>query len=282
MRSRIRTAILSGLLLASNQSLAAADGPAPILPEVTTRVALSNTDVNRLVCPEGLKDVVFSQEKGIVVKISGGNAFVKFQALKQGEETVYSETPSEFHVVCGGEIYSLIGLPQRIPAQTIRLSSGKKQTVEKNLAIFAGLPLEKKVLTLLRQAYTDQLPESYLVRALPRRIDLFPALRLDLRREILVEGEGLAVREYLLTLKDGQSPRRLSEGEFLRSELTSRPLAVALEELLPAPGKPTRLFIVERRDEDAPAPFPPAAPEPEAVEEKPAPPEAEEEAGDAP
>lgn len=259
--TRIQTFILAGLLLGGflTDACAAQGGreawPDVVLPEVTTKVRLSNTDVNRLVCPGGIKDVVFSQEKGVKVKIADGNAFLKFQVIKRGEEMIYTEVPSEFYVVCGGDIYSLVGMPQRVPAQTVRLSSGKKKKVQQNLAIFDGMPLEKKVLTLIRQAYTDQLPESYMVRTIGRQEDLFPALWMSLRREIMVEGEGLAVREYLVSLKEGAGQTRLSEREFLRSELTVRPLAVAVEELLLQKGTRSRVFIVERRDTDAPSPF---------------------------
>jgi conjugal transfer pilus assembly protein TraK len=78
---------------------------------------------------------------------------------------------------------------------------------------------------------------------------------MSFRREIVVEGEGLAVREYLVSLKDGFGKTRLSEREFLRFELTSRPLAVAVEELLLQERTQSRVFIVERRDTDAPSPF---------------------------
>jgi len=251
--------LLAGLLLWPVSEARAETEPmtAPnvILPETTTPVALSNTDVNRLVCPEGIKDVFYSQEKGALVKISGNNAFIKFQVVKKGDALITTETPSEFHIVCGDDIYSLIGRPQRIPAQTIRLSSGKKQTIEQNLARFEGMPLEKQALALIRQAYTDQLPESYLVRTVQRPVELFPALRMRLLREILVEGEGLAVREYRLSLKDGKTPLRLAERQFLRSELTPRPLAIALDELLLETGTEARLFIVERRATSEPSPF---------------------------
>lgn len=259
--SRIQTFILVGLLLPWACSNARAETgpqenwPNVILPEVATKVRLSNTDVNRLVCPEGIKDVVFSQEKGVKVKISDGNAFIKFQVIKKGAEMIYTEVPSEFYVVCGGDVYSLIGMPQRIPAQTVGLSSGKKQKVQQNLAIFSGMPLEKKVLTLIRQTFTDQIPESYLIRTVGRQMDHFPALWMSLKREIVVEGEGLAVREYLVSLKDGMEQARLSEEKFLRSELTNRPLAIAVDELLLRKGAQARVFIVERRDADAPPPM---------------------------
>jgi len=259
--NRMQIAFLAGLVWAGTLALAHADKggsevwPTVILPEVTTKVRLSNTDVNRLVCPDRIKDVVFSQEKGVKVKITDGNAFLKFQVIKKGEEMIYTEVPSEFYVVCGGDIYSLVGMPQRVPAQTIRLSSGKKQKIQQNLSLFNGMPLEKKILTLIRQTYTDQLPESYEVRVVNRQIDIFPALWMSFTREIVVEGEGLAVREYRVSLKSGMEQIRMTEQEFLRSELTSQPLAVAVDELLLSDGRHSRVFVVERRDPDSPSPM---------------------------
>lgn len=257
--------LLAGLLLGPiTEGRAETEPIAPpkvILPEVTTPVALSNTDVNRLVCPEEIKDVFYSQEKGALVKLSGHNAFIKFQVVKKGDAMIPIEVPSEFHIVCGGDTYSLIGQPQRIPAQTIRLSSGKKQAIRQNLALFEGMPLEKQILTLVRQAYTDQFPESYLVRTVNRPVELFPALRMSFRREIVVEGEGLAVREYRLSPKDAKEPPRLAERQFLRPELTTQPLAIALDETLLRAGTQARLFIVERRNAEEPSPF--VKPDPE-------------------
>ncbi len=258
---RIQIVILAGLLLVGAASDVCAEKdnaetwPTVVLPEVATKIRLSNTDVNRLVCPEGIKDVVFSQEKGVKVKISDGNAFVKFQVIKKGDEMIYTEIPSEFYVVCGGDIYSLIGMPQRVPAQTVRLSTGTKKRVQQNLALFNGMPLEKKILTLIKQAYTDQLPESYVIRTIGRQIDLFPALWVRFKREIVIEGEGVAIREYSVSLKEGVEQTLLSEREFLRSELTNRPLAVAMDEPLLRKGTQSRVFIVEQRDFDAPVPF---------------------------
>jgi len=73
-----------------------------ILPEVTTKILLSNRDVNRIICQNGpIKDIVFSQEKGMTVKTHDNNAFVKFMmagsAMAGG--MTYSETP--FGDICG-------------------------------------------------------------------------------------------------------------------------------------------------------------------------------------
>jgi len=221
-----------------------------VFPEVTTRVDLSSTDVNRFVCQGPIKDVMFSQDKGIKIKISHSNAFVKFQALKRGQDVVYSKTPSEFYVVCDDVVYTLIGIPKKIPAQTIRLSSGQEEKIEKNLSLFLGLPLEKKILKLIKQAYTDDLPESYTIHSIMKRRSLFNQAWVIAKRDILVEGEGLGVREYVVGLKDGHSKWHLSEKDFLKPALTNSPLAIAIEEPLLKTGDKTRVFIVERRNPD--------------------------------
>jgi len=247
-----RLGLLAVLLLVTSSAALAGDQDdlVVVFPEHTTKLNMSSTDVNRFVCPGPIKDVVFSQDKGIKIKISGDNAFVKYQALKKGQEVQFSTTPSEFYVICDGEVYSMIGLPKKIPAQTIRLSSGEKKKIEKNLSIFDGLPLEKKILKLIKQAYTGDLPESYTVRPVGKQVNIFDQLWVTAKRDIEVEGEGLGVREYLVSLKDGQPEWRLSERDFLNPRLTHSPLAVGIEEPLLKTGDITRVFIVERRTPD--------------------------------
>ena len=219
--------------------------PATVLPEITTRIRLSSTDVNRLVCAEEIRDLTFSQEKGIEVRIVGKNAFVKFTATRQGGRTVYSETPSEFFVVCGQAVYNLVSIPEQIPAQVVHLSSGQGERVRKNLALFEGMPLERKALRLIRQAHDDEPAESFVVRPTRLEFALFAELELAMIREILVEGEGLRLREMIARLRPGQPSLRLKEEMFLHTELVDNPVAVAVEELLLQPGASTRIFLVE-------------------------------------
>jgi len=102
-----------------------------LLPETTTSIVFSNRDVNRIICQAGpIKDVVFSQEKGISVKTSASNAFVKF--LMSGDENAggltYSDTPSEIYVVCGpdNDVYTLIAEPEISRPRPLSWRPGKK------------------------------------------------------------------------------------------------------------------------------------------------------------
>ena len=66
-------AAVCSLLLSGNFALAE-DG---VLAEVPTMVQLSNKDINRIVCPGPMSDLIFSKEKGITGHFSGNNAFIK-------------------------------------------------------------------------------------------------------------------------------------------------------------------------------------------------------------
>ena len=166
-----------------------AEGAVTVMPEVAQPVELSSSDVNRITCQGEIKDVVYSREKGITVKFSGRDAFVKFRTGLKDGKTTYSTTPSEIFVVCGDNVYSLIALPKRIPARSIRLSPGKTENIRKNRSLFGALPFEKKILSAIRSLYTEEIPESFTVSTPNRRIDLFRELDLVLARIAVVEGE---------------------------------------------------------------------------------------------
>ncbi len=181
-----------------------AEGAVTVMPEVAQSVELSSSDVNRITCQGEIKDVVYSREKGITVKFSGRDVFVKFRTGLKDGKTTYSTTPSEIFVVCGDNVYSLIDLPKRIPARSIRLSPGKTENIRKNRSLLGALPFEKKILSAIRSLYTEEIPESFTVSTPNRRIDLFRELDLVLARIAVVEGEGIQVKEYRGTLAGGK------------------------------------------------------------------------------
>ena len=56
-------------------------------------------DINRIVCPGPMNDLIFSQEKGMTGHFSGNNGFIKFKIEDSGDDYVYADTQSE--LVCG-------------------------------------------------------------------------------------------------------------------------------------------------------------------------------------
>ncbi|MBI1919718.1 MAG: type-F conjugative transfer system secretin TraK [Geobacter sp.] len=223
--------------------------PTVIPPEVATKIRLSSSDLNRISCSSEIRDALTSTEKGVVIKITGKDAFVKFRVTKRGDKLVYSTTPTELYVVCGDETYSMVAVPQRIPSQTIRLSSGKERKIKDNAALYSGLPFEKMMLKAIQDVYTEQIPDSYTVAKTDRRFDAYREIRMVLKRVVDVEGEGLRIKEYMVSPKDGVKEFRMNEKMFLRTELAENPVAVSIERHVLRPGDTTRAFVVEQRGE---------------------------------
>ena len=223
------------------------ESPIVIAPEIAAPVELSSSDINRLVCPEDIKDVIYSKEKGVTVKIEGKNAFVKFLVKQAGDEEDYSTTPTELYVVCGQKTFNLIALPKRIPSRTVLLSGGDDKA-KKNKSFFEGMPFEKKALSLIKSIYTENIPDSYTIDWENRSFNLYKGLKLTLVRTVRIDGEGLRVKDFSIKAQQGME---LSEKDFLKPELTPNPVAIAIDKLRLAPGDTARVIIVERADQSA-------------------------------
>ena len=228
-----------------------------VLPEVSTQVYLSNLDINRITCmgDRPVKDIVYSAEKGITTKINGSNAFIKLQmhqALPSAVPEVIDD-PVELYVVCGSgnDVYTLIGIPKKIPAQWVQLVS-KTGNIKKNLELFEGKDFEKKIITFIRQAWTEDFPDSYTVRNInrPMAVQGLEWAGIILRRIVDIEGEGFILKEYILRLNPtaGVDLKNVLEKEFLRPEISENPLAITLDALTLKKYFPTRLFVVEKFD----------------------------------
>jgi conjugal transfer pilus assembly protein TraK len=221
--------------------------PSVVPPEVATKIRLSSSDLNRISCSSEIKDALTSTEKGVVIKITGKDAFVKFKVMKRGDKLVYSTTPTELYVVCGDETYSMVAVPQRVPSQTVRLSSGKDRKIKDNTALYSGLPFEKMMLKAIQDVYTEQIPDSYTVLKADKRFEAYKEIRIALKRVVDVEGEGLRIKEYLVSLKDNIKEFKMNEKMFVRTELAENPVAVSLERHILRPGETIRAFVVEQR-----------------------------------
>lgn len=240
----------SGQAVMASPTMNSEDGPVVVLPEVTTVVQLSSSDINRLVCPSEIKDVIYSKEKGLNVKITGKDAFAKFVLLKKSDgEKAYSVLPTEMFVVCGDDTFQLIAYPRRIPAQTIRLTSGKDKKIKANQELFAGLPFEKRILKAIKDVFTENIPDSFAVTKIDKKIGRFKEVEIIHRRSFDIEGEGLRVLEYEITPKEGIKQFKLNEKLFIKKDFAENPVAISLEKHILRQGDMSRLFIVEQRPE---------------------------------
>lgn len=218
-------------------------------PETTTNVVMSNKDVNRLVCQSGsINDVYFSQEKGINVTVNEQNAFVKFFIKNDGIDNSYIDIESEFHVVCNGEIYTLLAHPENIEAQTIYLGNPTKSKIQDNILLYAALPIEEQAIDLTKRTIKDELPDSFNVINIPADqtaliIDAIKSLELIKTREVSIEGVGLKLSEYSGISK---ASRQLSETQFLNLRFGKNILAVTVDPLNVKAGGGVHVYVVEK------------------------------------
>jgi conjugal transfer pilus assembly protein TraK len=221
-----------------------------VSPEITTQVRLSNSDINRVICPVDIKDAIYSEEKGLTVNLAGKNAFVKFSVVRKDGKDMYSMTPSELYFVCDGAVYTMIASPARIPAQTVQLVPGKTGTAKKNMQLYGELPFEKKIIAMVKRVYTNDAPDSFTKTVVNRKMDIFKDLDVVLRSTYAIEGEGLRVKEFEVRIAPASALESISfkENDFLRTDVSLHPVAVSAESMTLKKGETSRVFVVERVD----------------------------------
>jgi len=220
-------------------------------PEKPTLVSVSRNSVNRIVCPDTIKDIVFSKEKGAIVKFEGNNAYIKF--LEQKDPTtgkiIYDKSPNEFYVTCNDTVYTIIAIPADIGTRIIRLMGNNKKKILANQHQFEQLPFEKKIIKIIKSVYKDDLPSTW---DIDNKIKLYKKdnLFVKLIRTIKIIGTGFTVREFSVTPDKNIKRIPLNEKMFLIPALSKNIVAVSLEKLLLKRGEHTRLFIVSKKGAD--------------------------------
>lgn len=218
-----------------------------IKPEMPTNVQLSNRDINRIICPGPMTDLIFSEEKGITGHFSGNNAFVKFKAEDINGELSYANAPSELFVVCNGAVYTLIAEPQEIPSVTLNLAAPSRESFQKNIEHYKNMPMEKQVLQVIREAYEGIYPPSYKVTKDEIPMPMCGDLSVTQTVTLDVEGVGLRLMEYRATNATG-ADIEVREKDFLEMEISDAIIAVAIEDHVLPPQGATRIFVVENRE----------------------------------
>jgi conjugal transfer pilus assembly protein TraK len=221
-----------------------------VSPEITTQVRLSNSDINRVICPVDIKDAIYSEEKGLTVNLSGRNAYLKFLVVKKDGKEMYSTTPSELYFVCDGVVYTMIAIPARIPAQTVQLAPGKAGTARKNIELYGELPFEKKIIAIVKRVYTNDAPDSFTKTVVNGKMEVFKDLEVVLRAIYAIEGEGLRVKELEVRIAPASKLDSISfkESDFLRTDISLYPVAVSAESMTLKKGETSRVFVVERNE----------------------------------
>lgn len=255
--NRVRLACLAGAFVASlPASVPAFAQSIAALPDQTSRVRLSNRDVNHVVCVGGdIDDVKFSAEKGLAVERGGSDAWIKFLVLETEDPgaapgstktRTYVTTPSEFFVSCNGAIYPLYAEPADIAAQTVTLVPGANQRARTNDALLGPLVEEERAVSVTLALLQDRVPASF-AEVAPRSdlltVTELPTVTLSERRRLDIEGSGLSASEYRITTSAAAS---LDERAFLDRALGANIFAVTLDRLTLAAGGTARLIVVRR------------------------------------
>lgn len=218
-----------------------------IQAEIPTSVKLSNRDINRIVCPGPMTDLIFSQEKAMTGHFSGNNGFIKFKIEDAGNEYIYADTQSELFVVCNNTVYTLLVTPADIPSATLRLASPNGDSLKKNIAHYQKMPLEKQALLLIREAYHDDYPTSYRISESTKRVSLSPDLEVQLLQVVDVDGVGLRLKKYMVKSLS-ESVVDVSEQLFLSSAISQSILAVAVDNHTLKPHQSTMVFVVDQKE----------------------------------
>ena len=242
-----RFLILTILLVMMTTESKAENLTAP--PEVPTAIELSNRDINRIVCPGRINDLIFSEEKGLTGHFADNNAFIKFKIEQLGDERSYAEDPSEIFVVCDNTVYTLIATPKEIASVTLRLSASLQKTLNANIFAFNELPLEKRVLQIIREAYSRTYQSGYRITEAADEIFLSPELRLTLTKIVNVDGVGLRLKEFTVA-STARDELTIEEKYFLHPQISESLLAVAVDHHTLEPGESTRVFVVEQKEQD--------------------------------
>lgn len=226
------------------------------LPDQTSRIRLSNRDVNHIVCVGGeIGDVKFSAEKGLSVERGGSDAWIKFLVLETDDPNLtgpgaktrsYVTAPSEFFIACNEAIYPLYAEPADIPAQTVTLIPGPTQRARANTNLLAPLAEEERAVSIVLALLQDRVPASFMDVA-PARQNIAlagqPAIAITERRRLDVEGAGLSASEYVVR---ASVPATFDERDFLDTGLGPDIFAITLDRLTLTAGEAARLIVVRR------------------------------------
>ena len=219
--------------------------------EQTTAVIVSNRDVNRLYCTNSVEDVVWSKEKPVTIKVDGANVFVKFMVAHEGQNESHITTPLDVHVVCGGEVFTLILHPQDVDSVTVHLADPVKRDLEVVAKDWGSLAWEDKVKKLTAVAYRREVPVGFTRVPIPSsdprsNIKAYQDLEVLGLADLVAPGTGLRATEYTVHAAKAMT---LSERDFLLPAM-GEIAAVTVDPLFVAAQGASRVIVITRSTRD--------------------------------
>ena len=202
-------------------------GYAKIEPNVTEKVVMSNISINRVVCPSSVESIHYSKEYGVNIQVTGQNIFVKFpiQVKKVNgkiEKTLYFDNVVDLHIVCGGNVYTLLLMPKKdVEPKTVYLTDTNKD-VKKALSFFKGNSYETNLVNLIMNMEESKIPEGFVLKDMGAE---FKYKDIDVTYIRQMKGAGWRVKTFILYSKERTKIRDL---EILNFPNIKNPRAVAI------------------------------------------------------
>jgi conjugal transfer pilus assembly protein TraK len=219
-----------------------------VKPNRTTMVEMSSLDINRVYCDGEITDAIFSEEKGVKIKIVKNNAFVKFIMKKIEDKEIPIDKPVDLFFVCNDQVYSIIALPKRIPSTFVYLES-KDKKIQEVVEKTKDIPYEKRLLDIIKAIYVNKYEPNYQIVKMNKEFYLFKDVKVVLEKIINIEGEGLRAKVFSLTTQFNSNTQyvEIKEKDFVRKELTTIPLAISLDKTRLQGKDKATLIILEKR-----------------------------------
>lgn len=240
-----KTLLLLPLLLSSVFPASAQE----VLPERATAVVVSNRDVNRIHCNYGVTEVHWSKERPVSVEhqMNSDNVFVKFLVRRVGNHDTRVTEPVDLHIVCGGEVYTLILHPRDQDSTTVRLGDATRKQLQAAVKDWGAIPIEEQVKKLTLAVFRNELPNSLERQQIPsgdprRNVEIFDNAQIVAQSEVRAPGTGLKAVEYIVIADEAM---RLEERDFLVRELGDI-VALTIDPLVVPKGGAARLIVIER------------------------------------
>ena len=216
-------------------------------PETSTPIKVSNRDVNRVHCEGAIEDVIWSNEKPLSVSpAKNGNVFVKFLVRRQGDREVASTMPADLHVVCNGQVYTMILYPKPSDSVTIHLGRGRAASLQSVTDEWGALALEERVKRITLAMFREQTPPGFSrvpTRGERRDVQFYQGISVQGVYELRAPGLGLSATEYRVVVSQATT---LDERDFLLPQF-GQVVGITLDPIvLTADARAARLIVVER------------------------------------
>lgn len=217
-------------------------------PGTSTPVKVSNRDVNRIHCAGVIDDVIWSNEKPMSVSpAKGGNVFVKFLVRRQGDREMATTLPADLHLVCDGQVYTMILYPKPTDSVTIHLGrGGQAATLRAVTEEWGALPLEERVKRITLAMVREEVPSGFSrtpSRGERRDIRFYEGMSVQGVYEMRAPGLGLNATEYRVVAAQATT---LDERDFLLPQF-GNVVGITLDPLVLTPDhRAARLIVVER------------------------------------